>query len=1264
MSSTLQAALRASLIVFLFWLPLAAQQDRINGPIDSTRTVTLRGMVSPNTRRAKDLGPVDPSQKLSYITLGFSKSAAQQAALDRLLVELQDASSPNFHKWLSPEEFGQRFGVSPNDIALVSAWLKSQNLTVLETARGRGWMVFSGTAAQVEQAFHVEIHGYELDGERHFAIASEPSVPAALAPLVLGFRGLDDFWAKPTSPRSQFDLNGGGNALVAGDIETIYDISPMYQMGIDGTGQTVVIVGASDVYQNDIASARSNEGLPPPRVQYVTVGADPGVTGAQGEANVDLEWLAAVAPNVTIYFVVAGDVFVATQYAVDQNYAPVLSMSFSFCEANASSEPVMTEALAQQANTQGITWMVASGDQAVAPCDRSGSTGEMPAVATQGLSVNFPSTLPEVTAVGGTMFNENGAGNYWNPTNFSNGSSALSYIPEAAWNEITANGGIILGGTGGVSSLFAKPAWQTGPGVPNDGARDVPDVALDGAVYHDPYFIFTNDGQIQMVGGSSVAAPIFAGMMVLLNQYLVTNGLQAQPGLGNVNPALYRMAQTTPQAFHDITEGNNIVPCQIGTPDCSTGSFGYRAGPGYDLATGLGSVDATNLITLWNSSPGAASSSVTVSVSANPSSVTVEGTTVVTATVQAPNGSPTPTGSVSFVSGTTSLGTAPLGGSGNTATASLTVYGSQLPVGSDTIAAVYAGSSASNSASGSVTVNVGLPTAAAAVVPSFTPDPVYKEPANAQGYTWFVTLTLTNMTSVAATLTDFTIGGTDYASLIPAVFGNTELTGYGTLQGFLDAKDLNVPVTVPIGFSGVDANGNQWSQQISVPFKGPQTSASIALTSAPTVVQANPNAPSDCRYLQEIDVQERNGVGVVLTRFTIDTFDYTSQIQNWFGSLRLAPFGALEAFVCVNSSITVPQTAKYELDGVDTRLNNVEALGSAQFQGPASNPGLLSVSSNQVLLNLPNASAGPASSTLNIDVPPGQSWSLGVFPSNQSTSWLVASPLSGTGPAQVTVTASGDNLSNGAYLADLSVQSLNTIPQFTDVLVALVIGASENLSVDGVTNGASFQVGAAPGMVLSVFGTNLAPSTKEASSLPLPLTLAGVSATINGVPAPLYYVSPGQLNIQIPYETPAGSELLAVNNNGQVFFGSFDVSFSYPGIFADGNGNTVPYASGKRGQTLILFITGEGDVTPALATGASPKAGTAVTKLPAPVLKPQKLTIGGVEATIDFIGVPPGLAGVTQVNFTVPNNAPTGRQPVQITIGTATSAKAFFTVNP
>jgi uncharacterized protein (TIGR03437 family) len=1250
---------RILLSTALLSLPMLAQQDRIHAPIDSSHLVTVRGVVSARTRGAQDLGRLDPSEKISFVTLGLRRTAAQQAALDRLLQELQDTASPNYHQWLTPEEFGQRFGASPNDIAQLTVWLKSQGFTVEDTARGRNWIIFSGTAGQIEQAFHTELHRYDVNGERHFAIALDPSVPAALAPLVLGFRGLDDFRLQPAGGHPHYNPPGGNpvpHALVPGDIEVIYNLAQLRDAGIDGTGQTVAVVGASEVYTNDLQTFRAKTGLAALQAQSQVYGTPPGITGAQGEADIDLEWVGAVAPGATIIFVQAQDPFVATQYAIDQNYAPVLSVSFSSCEAQASGfAPEITEALAQQANAQGITWLVATGDQASAACDRDTSTGAMPAVATQGLAVNYPATLPEVTAVGGTMFNE-GGGTYWSGQNNAIYASALAYIPEIAWNE-TAVSPTILGSTGGPSTLFSKPAWQIGPGVPNDGARDVPDIALDAAVEHDPYLIFTNNGQIDYVGGTSVATPVFAGMVVLLNQYLVSKGIQSRPGLGNINPMLYRLAQSAPQLFHDITQGDNIVPCSSGT-GCNGGFMGYSAGPGYDLVTGLGSVDAANLITQW-SLPSA--TGATVTVTANPSSLTEAGTTTLTATVSAANGAATPTGSVSFVLGSATLGSATLSGSDNSATASLQVYGSQLTVGSDTVTAVYAGDASLDGGSGSTTLTVTVPVAAAAVIPSFAPNPVYEQQTDADGFSWFFTVTLTDTSDVAATLTGFTFGGTDYSSSIPFFFGSSAIAAHGTLQAALRAKIASAPASLVLGFSGVDANGNNWSQQVSVPFYGRQTTASLALSSSPSIVEQDPTAPSDCQYLQQINIQEQNGYGVTFTRFTGGGLDLTSDIQDFFGSLHLPPFGALEAEICW-TGIHPPETLEYEIDAVDTNGNKVVATGSTLFQGPANSPGTLALSSETLELSAVNSSQS-ANATVDVNVPEGQPWSLALLPANRRTSWLVVSPLSGTGPSQVTITASGAGLSPGAYIADLAFQSANTLPQYVNLPILFTIGGSSNLSVQAVANGASFHTDAAPGMVLSVFGTNLAPSTQEASAVPLPLTLGNVSATIDGVAAPLYFVSSQQWNIQVPYETPAGFALLAVNNNGQVTTYGFDVSFSAPGIFTDAHGNLVPYPSGSRGQTLTMFITGEGDVTPALATGASPKPGTAVSSLPSPVL-PATLKIGGVPATIDFIGVPPGLAGVTQVNFTVPSNAPLGMQAVQITVGTAVSPPANFTVNP
>jgi uncharacterized protein (TIGR03437 family) len=263
----------------------------------------------------------------------------------------------------------------------------------------------------------------------------------------------------------------------------------------------------------------------------------------------------------------------------------------------------------------------------------------------------------------------------------------------------------------------------------------------------------------------------------------------------------------------------------------------------------------------------------------------------------------------------------------------------------------------------------------------------------------------------------------------------------------------------------------------------------------------------------------------------------------------------------------------------------------------------------------------------------------------------------------LTIGGAAFGLANGVYNATLIIQATGALPQFIEVPVVFTVGASSAMNIGGVTNGASFQQGFAPGMILSVFGTQLAPSVQAAASLPLPQTMAGVSATVNGVPAPLYYVSPGQLNIQIPYETSAGTAVVGVNNNGQVASYAFTVTPSAPGIFTDSTGALVPASSGKHGDILILFITGEGLVSTPLATGASPFSATPLGLLPQPAL-PLTVTVGGVAAVTTFAGIPPGVAGVTQVNFVIPNGAGAGVQPVVVTVGGVASQPANLTVTP
>ena len=571
--------------VSLFVIPLAvyaAQRDRIQEPAEENSRVVLNGNVNAHAIAVNDRGAVEASRFISHVKLVAAQTAEQAAALEQLLEEQRDPASANYHNWLTPEEYGERFGLSAGDIGTLTSWLQSQGFAVEQGARARNWIAFSGSAGQIAAAFHTEIHRYEVDGETHFANASAPSIPAAFAGVVGELRGLDDFRPKP--PRTTiktypaFNSANGSHYLAPDDLATIYDIAPLFHAGFTGAGQTLVIAGQTDISISDIRGFRTEFNLPASDPQLVLYGPDPGVSpDDQIEADLDLEWSGAVARNAKIVYVYSQNVFESVQYAIDQNIAPVISVSYGGCEAGS---PASYRTMAQQANAQGITWMNASGDSGAAGCDWGAQ------VATHGPSVIFPADIPEVTAVGGTEFNE-GNSSMWSAQNGPNYGSALSYIPEKAWNDTALGGGIGASG-GGASALFAKPWWQTGPGVPADQARDVPDVALSASGDHDAYVIFASGG-LMGVGGTSAATPSFAGIVTLINQYVVAKGSQPKPGLGNINPNLYGLAQNTTGVFHDITAGDNIVPCAAGSPGCTGGSFGYKAGPGYDLVTGLGS---------------------------------------------------------------------------------------------------------------------------------------------------------------------------------------------------------------------------------------------------------------------------------------------------------------------------------------------------------------------------------------------------------------------------------------------------------------------------------------------------------------------------------------------------------------------------------------------------------------------------------------------------------------------------------------------------
>lgn len=621
-----------SLIVVLILSAGAAVPNRIARNADNAVTF-VKDNVHRFARTEFDQGKVEGAFPMQRITMSFRLSAAQQAELESLLLQHADPNSPNYRNWLTPTEYGKRFGLSDADYSKVTAWLKANGFQIVDAPASRTSITFSGTAAQVEAALHTEIHNYVVNGESHYANATSPAVPAAFADVVLGFQSLNDFKPKPhgiptrkVNPYFTSEIPPNKKYLTPDDVATIYNVKGLYNAGYTGAGQKIVVVGQSKVNTSDITAFRSAAGLSTtnlPTMVLVPGSTDPGIADII-EASLDLEWTGGIAKDATIIYVYSEKgVFDAMQYAITNNLAPVISISYGGCESTFSqAEALFLRQLAQQANSQGITIIASSGDSGAAGCDYNGGATPVTS-ATHGLVVNIPASLPEVTAIGGTTFNE-GSDTYWNPTNNGSNGSALSYIPEIVWND-TAIAGDLRATGGGVSDFFTKPSWQSGTGVPTDGQRDVPDISFAASREHDPYLICSqgscvngfrdaNNVYLTAVGGTSAGAPVFAGILALINQK--TAGIQ-----GNANSKLYSLAASAPSAFHDITSGNNNVPCTTGTTDCASGgTIGYSAGTGYDLATGLGSIDAYALAAAWTTG---AVGPATFVLSADTASVTV-----------------------------------------------------------------------------------------------------------------------------------------------------------------------------------------------------------------------------------------------------------------------------------------------------------------------------------------------------------------------------------------------------------------------------------------------------------------------------------------------------------------------------------------------------------------------------------------------------------------------------------------------------------------
>ena len=707
----------------------AQEPGRIRAPIDDQPVARLEHTKHPLATTGNSVGRVEANTSLERMILVLWPSAQQEQELKQLLDEQQRKSSPNYHRWLSAAEFGARFGAADTDTEQIRAWLESKGFAVGRVSKSKRWIEFSGTSQQVESAFHTEMQYYRVSGKTHIANATDIAVPVALAEVTRGVASLNNFGKRPprhlaegaagrdsegrkTLLEPRLTAAGATNAyyLAPGDFAAVYDTKPLLEAGIDGTGISIAVTAQSDVELTDVQEFRKIFRLKANNPNVIVSGPDPGVTSQADaqEAQLAVEWAGAVAPGATIDLVVAGSsattsgVDLAAAYAIDNEIAPILTYTYGSCEqALGAAGNAFYNALWQQAAAEGITVLVAAGDNGAAGCDNA-TAG---IAATQGLAVNGAASTPYNIAVGGTEFAEGTiAPTYWNSANAPDFSSGFAYMPESAWNEgcdpaqpLSATNCVygnlnvsLLAGGGGASTIYSKPAWQTGPGVPADKARDLPDVAIAAASGHDGFVYCTSlggmpcrlSGQsvtgLTFIGGTSAATPTMAGVLALVEQ---KNGAFQ----GQANYVLYQLAQmqgnscdsskqTNPAAqptcvFYDVTSGSNAVPCAGGSPQCSStvsGANGFltgnAAGPGYDLATGLGSVDAANLANAWEKVALAGSQSTLQNVTLASSSFTLlVSPTAVPVTAGAPGNATvliTPNGGFS---GTVAL-TCPAGG--------------------------------------------------------------------------------------------------------------------------------------------------------------------------------------------------------------------------------------------------------------------------------------------------------------------------------------------------------------------------------------------------------------------------------------------------------------------------------------------------------------------------------------------------------------------------------------------------------------------------
>jgi pseudomonalisin len=734
-------------VLYLFSTPCRAQTtDLLNAPVEPASYILLQGQHVPWATEQNRRGSVPADTALEHLILVLKRAPQKQKAFERFLQELQDPSSPNYHRFLSPVQVGKKYGASQHDIDAVTSWLRSQALRVNSVSNSRVMIDFSGDTSLVGAAFATQLSYYEVHGEQRMAPTSNPRIPTAFAEVIQSISGLNTVNDHPYHGAEQAHVpatgagsdlpalsicNGGSctNFVTPVDFFVLYDLTGAWNFDLLGGGQTIAIIGRAKVYDPDIENFQTLSGLArqDPTVIVPPNGLDPGppagtggtATDDQLEATLDVMRAGSVAPAATIDLVVSADnngtsgLRIAAQYVVDTDPIPaqIMNISFGACEADRTQADVqLWDSLFSQGAAEGISTFVASGDAGVAGCDEYFHTPPQ----TQIASPNYICSSSYSTCVGGTEFADTADPPlYWQQSS-NNGppyASALSYIPEGGWNEpLNSQGGTQAASSGGgFSSYIPTPSWQVGTGVPGTQGRYTPDIAFTSSA-HDGYFgclaasggthpgdCVVRDGTFyfEYFFGTSAAAPDMAGITALLNQ-------KFQSPQGEINQRLYYLAASPAlKVFNDVTVATSGVSgCVLTTPSmCNNstpsptgltgGLSGYLVTPGFDEVTGWGSIDVSNLLANWYAGFPATTTVVTTSV--NPA---YQGEPLtLTATVTTAGTKP-PTGRVTFFNSYYSfpfgaIGTAVLSTVNGSQTASFTT--STLPVGSYAVTAFYSG---------------------------------------------------------------------------------------------------------------------------------------------------------------------------------------------------------------------------------------------------------------------------------------------------------------------------------------------------------------------------------------------------------------------------------------------------------------------------------------------------------------------------------------------------------------------------------------------